>query len=201
MLARVHEPPASESATPVTLFTDSHVVRGTLFSRARRLTDVLNAGQASFLVLQDVIFEDFGRHATIERSEYAQVNLASILFAVGPEAEAPTAALHTAKVPARALVSVPPFRIVGRIHLLPDLALREALTDLGGRFLPVTDATYWSEQLGEARTSVPFLAVNHDRAQLLAPYRESDVWTGLAPGAAGGSDWPARGAEGGEDRF
>jgi hypothetical protein len=43
----------------------------------------------------------------------------------------------------------------------------------------VTDATYWSDSLGEARTAALLVAVNHERAQLMAPHREVDPWAGL----------------------
>jgi hypothetical protein len=57
----------AESSTRITLYTDAHVVRGDLRTRHRRLTDVLNATDASFLVLDNVIFEDFGVRAVVER--------------------------------------------------------------------------------------------------------------------------------------
>ncbi|HLO35720.1 MAG TPA: hypothetical protein VK194_06550, partial [Candidatus Deferrimicrobium sp.] len=53
------------------------------------------------------------------------------------------------------------------------------LSELTGRFIPVTDATYWSESVGEARATAQMVAINHARAQILAPYREVDVWGGL----------------------
>jgi hypothetical protein len=33
--------------------------------------------------------------------------------------------------------------------------------------------------LNEARATATLLAVNHERAQILAPYRVSDPWVGL----------------------
>ncbi|MET1232881.1 MAG: hypothetical protein ABWY52_08545 [Candidatus Limnocylindrales bacterium] len=169
----------SESTTRVTLFTDSHVVRGNLRTRQRRLTDALNATDATFLVLDDVIFEDFGVRAVVERADYAQINLATILFAVADADVEPTPELRMAKVPEKALVSVPPFKITGRIHLLPERDLHEALSELLGRFVPMTEAIYWSDALSEARTPAPFLAVNHARTQILAPFKEQDVWAGV----------------------
>jgi hypothetical protein len=83
------------------------------------------------------------------------------------------------------MISIPPFRITGRIHLLPERDLREALSELTGRFLPVTDATYWSDTVGEARNTAPMVAVNHARAQILAPHREADPWAGLDRGGEG----------------
>jgi hypothetical protein len=69
--------------------------------------------------------------------------------------------------------------VTGFIHLMPERSLRSALSELTGQFLPVTDAAYWSDVLSEARTTATLLAVNHERAQILAPYRVSDPWVGL----------------------
>jgi hypothetical protein len=169
----------AESTTRVTLYTDSHVVRGDIRTRQRRLTDVLNATEVSFLVLDNVVFEDFGVRAVVERADYAQINLATILFAVAEAEVEPTPELRMTKVPEMALISVPPFKITGRVHLLPERDLHEALAELMGRFVPMTDAVFWSDALGEARTPAPFLAVNHSRTQILAPYTEQDVWAGV----------------------
>jgi hypothetical protein len=75
---------------------------------------------------------------------------------------------------------VPPFRIIGTIHLLPgESSMREALTELQGRFIPITNATYWSDRLGEARRTSLLVAVNHHRTQIMAQHREMDPWAGL----------------------
>src|SRR3954454_4499728 len=163
----------------VTLYTDAHVIRGTIGSRQRRLTDALNQGDDEFLVMTDVILDDYGTHSMAVKAEYAQVNLASVLFAVGDDPAAPMPEMRTPKIPEQALVSIPPFRVVGRIHLMPEGNLRDALEGLKGRFIPVTDATYWSDTIGEARTSAPIVAINHSRAQIMAPHRIVDPWEGI----------------------
>lgn len=171
---------ASELATPLLLFTDSYKVRGRLRTRQRRLTDVLNAEDTTFLVLEDVTFEELGSGATIHRAPYAQVNLNTVLFGVSEEPVEATPDLKTVKVPQQALISMPPFTIRGHIHLSPEPNLREALSMLRDRFIPITEAWYWSEYLDEARTQSPMVAFNHSRAQILAPYEgEADVWEGL----------------------
>jgi hypothetical protein len=77
-------------------------------------------------------------------------------------------------------VSVPPYRITGTIHLLPGRdSLRESLTELTGRFIPITNATYWSDRLGEARRTALLVAVNHHRTQILAHHVDVDPWEGL----------------------
>ncbi|CAN5574435.1 hypothetical protein BH20CHL6_BH20CHL6_08390 [soil metagenome] len=160
----------AESLAELTLYTDSHVVRGQLRTRKRRLSDVLNETDSTFLVLENVSFEEFGTHALIERAPYAQINLAAVLFAVSMEAMPAAPEFRVVKISEQALISVPPFRIVGRIHLLPGMELREALGRLQSRFLPITNVTYWSERLDESRTEAPMLAFNQARAQIMAPY-------------------------------
>jgi len=118
------------------------------------------------------------------------VNLASVLFAVVNEPVSPAPELRTPKIPEEALISIPPFKVTGQIHLMPERSLRDALSELTGHFLPVTDATYWSDSLGEARTQAELLAVNHERAQILAPHRVTDPWAGLDSGSVGASETP-----------
>jgi hypothetical protein len=166
----------------LTLYTDSFVIRGSLMTRQRRVTDMLNLADERFLVLADVATDEFGTRGESIRAEFAQVNLASVLFAVVNEPVEPAPELRTPKMPEEALISVPPFKVTGYIHLMPERSLREALSELTGHFLPVTAATYWSDVLGEARATAELLAVNHERAQILAPHREADPWAGLEGG-------------------
>jgi hypothetical protein len=174
----------------LTLYTDSFVVRGTLATRQRRVSDMLNLAEDRFLVLSDVSTDEFGAHGESLRAEFAQVNLASVLFAVVNEPVAPAPELRTPKIPEEALISIPPFKVTGHIHLMPERSLRDALSELTGHFLPVTSATFWSDALDEARVTAELLAVNHERAQILAPHRVNDPWVGLDAGPSAGSEPP-----------
>ena len=60
-----------------------------------------------------------------------------------------------------------------------DAILREALSELTGRFVPVTDACYWSDSLGEPKATASFVAFNHARAHVLASHTTQDLWQGL----------------------
>jgi hypothetical protein len=174
----------------LTLYTDAFVIRGKIRTRQRRLSDVLNLADDPFLVISDATTDEYGSHGIAARTDYAQVNLGAVLFAV---AEGPIEArpdLRTPKVPEMALISIPPFKITGRIHLMPERDLREALSELTGAFIPVTDATYWSDTVGEARATAPMLAVNHNRAQILAPHQAVDPWSGLDRSGESGSGSP-----------
>ena len=162
------------------------MIRGSLQTRFRRVTDILNQADEPFLVLSDVTTDEFGTKGETIKAEYAQVNLGSVLFAVADDIVEPAPELRTPKSPEEARISIPPFKVVGKVHLLPVPDLREALTELMGSFIPITEATYWSDSLGEARQSSQLVAINHGRAQILAPHRVVDPWAGLG-GSAGAS--------------
>lgn len=174
----------SQHLIHLTLYTDAFIIQGTIETRQRRLTDILNQADDPFLVLSDVTFDEFGTTGQTIKAEFAQVNLASVLFAVAHDIVEPIPELRTPKSPEQALISVPPFKVTGRIHVLPERSLRESLSELTGTFIPVTNATYWSDTLNEARATATIVAVNHDRAQIMAPHREADPWAGLPTGEA-----------------
>ncbi len=165
---------AEEQRVALTLYTDAYIVRGSLATRQRRLSDILNLTEEGFLVLADAAFERFGKPGLTRRAPFAQVNLSAVLFAVADAPTTPVPELRTPKVPETALISIPPFEVTGRIHLMPGRGLREALQELLGRFIPVTDATFWSDLVGEPPQTVSMIAVNHDRAQILSPFGDPD---------------------------
>jgi hypothetical protein len=169
---------ANQRAVPLTLYTEMLVVRGTILTLQHRVTDILNQETEPHLILEDVTLEEYGSTDPPLRAEFAQVNLASVLFAVSLTAVEPIRELRTPKISERALLSVPPFRVVGQVHLLHERSLRESLAELHGTFIPVTDATFWSDRVGEARQTVAFVGVNRARAQVFAPFREVDPWAG-----------------------
>jgi hypothetical protein len=159
-------------AIPMTLYTEQVVVRGTVPTRLHRVTDILNLADSPYLILEDVLLEDLDAREAPVRAAYAQVNLDSILFAVSIQAVESNRRLHTPKVAERALVSVPPFRIIGDLHLVPASALRDGLAQLQARFIPVTDATFWSEHRNAVRQGAAMVAINHVRAQVFAPFQD-----------------------------
>ena len=176
-----------EAAPPkvqLTLYTDAFIIRGSLVTRQRRVTDMLNNAEDKFLVLGEVTSDEYGSRGDTIRAEYAQINLASVLFAVADTAVETPPELRTPKVAEEALISVPPFKVTGHIHVMPERNLREALTELTGKFLPVTDAAYWSDKVGEARQVAALVAVNHERAQILAPHQFVDPWADVGRPAA-----------------
>lgn len=182
----------AEQPLAVTLYTDSYVVRGIVTSRHRRLTDILNSAPEAFIVLSDVTMDEWGTTTSPVKADFAQVNLASVLFATADDPAEATPELRMKKIPEQAFVSVPPFRIIGTVHLPPEANMRLALGELVGRFLPVTDATFWSDTVGAPKERAAMIAVNHARAQILAPHTDVDLWVGLDRSAGRGTDTPVR---------
>ncbi len=172
--------------TELTLYTDSLITHGSVRTRQHRVTDILNLAEDPFLILEDVTVDEYGGRGAPLKVAYAQINLDTVLFAVANTPVDPLPELRTPKLPEQAIIELPPFKITGTVHLLPTGGnLREALTELTGRFLPITDATFWSDHVGEARQKALVLAINHRRAQILAPHTEVDPWAGLGPPATG----------------
>jgi hypothetical protein len=158
----------------LTLYTDALIVRGTVRTRQHRVSDILNLSETPFLVLEDVTVTDLDGSAQPIEADIAQVNLDAVLFAAVDTPIEPLPELRTPKMQRDAVISIPPFRVSGTLHLLAGSPnLREALTDLTGRFLPVTDAEFEAPSLGLGRAQAAMLAVNHQRAQILAKYREA----------------------------
>jgi hypothetical protein len=164
----------------ITLYTDALITRGSVRTRQHRVTDILNLAEDPFLILEDVVVEEFGQKGEAIEAAFAQINLDAVLFAVATTPVEPVPELRTPKVKEEAIISIPPFRVTGTMHLLPTEGnLRAALSELQGRFLPITDATYWSDHVGEPRQQAILVAVNHKRAQILAPHKVRDPWAGI----------------------
>jgi hypothetical protein len=157
----------------LTLYTDALVARGSVRTRQHRISDILNLSETPFLVLEDVTVTDLDGRGGPITADVAQINLEAVLFAVVDTPVAPSPELRSPKMKHQAIISVPPFRVTGTLHLLAGSAnLREALTDLTGRFLPVTDAEFQAPSLGLGPQAALMLAVNHQRAHILARYSE-----------------------------
>ncbi|HEU0244837.1 MAG TPA: hypothetical protein VFQ75_13115 [Candidatus Limnocylindrales bacterium] len=172
----------------VTLYTDALITHGFVRTRQHRVTDILNLAEDPFLILEDVTVEEFGAHGEPITAAFAQINLDAVLFAVATTPVEPVAELRTPKAKADAIISIPPFRVTGTMHLLPTEGnMRAALSELHGRFLPITDATFWSDHVGEPRQTATVVAINHKRAQILAPHKPVDPWAGIDSPAEAGS--------------
>jgi len=72
---------------PLTLYTDSFVIRGSIRTRQRRVTDVLNLADEPFIIVTDATIDEYGSRGLASKADYAQVNLGAVLFAVTDEVQ------------------------------------------------------------------------------------------------------------------
>lgn len=154
---------------PITIGTANLIVQGTLRTRLRRLSDVLNEPDAQHLVLFDATFMELGSRRVIAGSSAAQVPLADVLFA---HADGPTESgkeMRQPKQSIRAVLLAPPFTVEGHIYLAYEAELHMALDAFGGRFVPVTDARYWAYSVAELPSYVDLLLLNHARTHVAVP--------------------------------
>ena len=56
----LHGIAGQSQAASITLVTDAFVVRGTIQTRHRRITDILNAAEHDFVVIEQATFDEFG---------------------------------------------------------------------------------------------------------------------------------------------
>src|SRR5258705_5297594 len=82
------------------LYTDAFVIRGTIRTRQPRITDILNAADEPFIVISDATTDEYGSSGVITKTEYAQVNLGPVLFAVADAPSEPRPDLRAPKGPA-----------------------------------------------------------------------------------------------------
>ncbi|MFN8631252.1 MAG: hypothetical protein U0838_13330 [Chloroflexota bacterium] len=164
-------PLADVGRLELVLYTDALIARGTILTRQHRISDILNLSESPFLVLEDVTVTDLDGHGEPIAADVAQINLDTVLFAVTNTAIEPPPELRTPKLQREAIISIPPFRVTGTLHLPAGAAnLREAITDLQEPFVPVTDAEFAAASLGIGPEHALMVAVNHRRAQILARY-------------------------------
>ncbi|MGD0248655.1 MAG: hypothetical protein ABSB75_06330 [Candidatus Limnocylindrales bacterium] len=173
---------------PLTVATSGFMIQGTLQTRLRRITDVLNEPTAEHLILFDATFMEVGSRRVAAGPGTAQIQLDDVLFV---HTNGPTESgteIRTPKQPTRAILIVWPFTIEGEVHLAYEAELHQALDALSGRFVPVTKARYWAYSVAESPNDVDLLVVNHSRAHIAIPAGVD--WRTEAPDArpGGGAD-------------
>jgi hypothetical protein len=151
---------------PLTLVTDRLVIQGTVLTRVKRLTDLVNEPDATHLVLADASFMELGSRRVVAKGASAQVRLSDVLFVHSTEPTESGSTMRMPKQAVKALLLLPPFTVEGTIYLPYESELRIALDAYGDRFVPVTGAKYWAYSVAESPTNVELLVVNHARAHV-----------------------------------
>jgi hypothetical protein len=175
---------------PLTLATDRLVIQGTVLTRVRQLTDLLNEPDATHVVLQDTTFMDVGSRQVVANAAVAQVQLSDVLFVHSSGPVESASSQRMPKQPVKATLLLPPFTVEGQIYLPYEAELRIALAAFEDRFILVTSAKYWAYSVAEPPNYVELLAVNHARAHIaIAAGVEWRGDTGPAQSDGGQNPW------------
>ena len=166
---------------PLTFVTEKLVIQGTIVTRVKRLTDLVNEPDRSHLVLQDTTFMEVGSRRIVASGMAAQIRLSDVLFVHTNGPTESTSTMRMPKVPVKATILMPPFTADGTIYLPYESELRIALDAYEDRFVPVTGAKYWAYSVAESPNFVDLLVVNHARAHFCIP--AGSVWHGEGGGA------------------
>jgi hypothetical protein len=172
------DPAAPGTILAVRLFTDRYVVRGRIATTREGLVDTLNKA-GDFVWVEDVFFDEYDSREGVGQARFAQVNLGLVVLASLDETAEPAAEAPASTTRDQVLIAVGPYRLTGRLDLRNDQDLRRGVEGLKSRFVQVSEAVFWSESLNEPRSRVPLVAFNHERAHVIAPFEERDVWAGV----------------------
>lgn len=126
----------------VELLTATHRIVGKLEVGVRRLSDVLNARSEVSLCLQEARISTLTDTEAPMRIDSVHVFKEGILLALPYGGERPGVDIleYRAKSRHRVQLSLPPFIVLGDLHLAPQVNLRKALAEGTPFFLPLSGA-------------------------------------------------------------
>jgi hypothetical protein len=142
------------------------IVQGTILTRVKRLTDLVNEADLSQLILQNARFMELGSRQVIAEGQAVHVPVGEILFIHASSPTESDAAMRIPKQPIPATLLLPPFTIEGTIYLAYESELRIALSAHMDRFMAVTNARYWTDGQAESPRTVDLMAVQHAKAHI-----------------------------------
>jgi hypothetical protein len=153
----------------VEFFTVTHRIVGKLDVGIRRLSDVLNGTAEVSLELEEARVSSFAEDELPSMVEFVHIFKEGILIAIprGGEPERPLE--HREKVQHRVQLSMPPFSVSGDLHLVRDVRLRKALSEITPVFLPLTRVQIVHTLQPSLTWSPPAAIFNRRRAGYFRP--------------------------------
>jgi hypothetical protein len=151
----------------VELFTAAFHVAGTIHTPFRRVAELLNQLPGAHLPVENATIVEHGISAS-ERVPTALVTVDDVLVLVAPALMGESSAeMRILKNPAHAVLSIPPLRLEGTIHVPVGSRPADGLLNVPDRFMPMTDARLTSASHPDLDRTVPILALRRDRAHVI----------------------------------
>jgi hypothetical protein len=172
----------------VEIYTSAYRITGAIHTPFRRVAEILNQLPSGHVTIEEASIAEHAAAESLTRAGTAHVAVDEILFMVAPGiAGQPRAEMRIQKAPATAVLSMPPLRLAGTVHVPVGSRAIDGFLNVSERFVPMTDVRLTSAAHPELDREIPILAVRRDRAQVIV------ITDGVASSAAedGGEDAPA----------
>lgn len=162
----------------VELFTAAYHVTGSIHTPFRRVAEILNQLPGGHLAVDNATIAENGAPDAVERVATALVTVDEVLVLVarGLAGES-SAEMRILKHPAHAVLSIPPLRLEGTIHVPVGSQPVDGLLNVPDRFMPMTDVSLSSVTHPALGRSFPILALRRDRAHVIVVGEPTEAGT------------------------
>ena len=156
------------SAVEVDLITDAYRISGVVQTRFGRVTDIVNQVIGQHLAVEHATISEHADPSGTLAAPSAMVEVASILLLAAPGLTGEASAeMRIPKRAVKALLALPPVRIMGTIHVPIGSRPLDGLLNVTDRFLAMTEVTVASGRYPELARTLEVAAVCRARAQVL----------------------------------
>ncbi len=179
---------ATVEEVEVELFTSAYRVTGTIHTPFRRVAELLNQLPGGHLAIENATIAEHGVDGPGERVSAAQVTVDEVIVLMAPGLVGESSSeMRILKHPAHAMLSIPPLRLEGTIHVPVGSRPVDGLLNVPDRFMPMTDVRVTSPSQPSLDRAVPILALRRDRAHVIVVSEPVEAGTEREPDAAEGA--------------
>jgi hypothetical protein len=159
---------SASSEVGVDLITDAYRISGVVQTRFGRVTDIVNQLLGQHLTVERATISEHADPGGALSAPSALVDASSILLLAAPGLTGATSSeMRIPKRAVKALLALPPIRIMGTIHVPIGSRPLDGLLNVTDRFLAMTEVTIASGRYPELARTVDAAAVCRARAQIL----------------------------------
>jgi hypothetical protein len=159
---------SATSEVAVDLITDAYRISGVVQTRFGRVTDIVNQVIGQHLAVERATISEHADPGATLSAPTAMVDVGSILLLAAPGLTgAASSEMRIPKRAVKALLALPPVRIMGTIHVPMGSRPLDGLLNVTDRFLAMTDVTIASARFPELARTVDAAAISRARAQIL----------------------------------
>jgi hypothetical protein len=157
----------SARAVAVDVYTDAYRISGIVETRFSRVTEILNQLSGAHITVVDATVSEHADPTATAMAPRVLVSVDAILLMVAGDLGGSSAEMRIPKRPVLTQLSMPPFRITGRVHVSTGSESTDGIVMGTDRFIAMTDATIASGVHPDLGRTAGVLAVRRDRAHVI----------------------------------